>query len=143
HVEFGHVTPILRVEDFDSSVAYYVDVLGFELAWRVGDFGSVKRGDVDLMLSQGSQGHAGTWVWVGVSDADALYAELNGRGARIRVTPTNYPWGSRALHVFDPDGHVIRFGSEAVKGEPLGAWLGEDGVRWIPDGEDSWIRDDR
>ena len=66
-VAFEQVTPILRVSDFEASVAYYVEALAFELAWRVGQFGCVERGDVALMLSQGSQGCASTWIYVGES----------------------------------------------------------------------------
>ena len=137
-VQLKHVTPILRVADFDLSVAYYVNALGFTLAWQVGGFGCVRRGDVELMLCQGSQGHAGTWVYVGVSDSDALHDEVVKRGAKIRNPPTNYLWGSRELHVFDPDGHVLRFGSANRAGEPLGAWLDEDGVRWAPTPDGGW-----
>lgn len=137
-VEFGGVTPILRVSDFDGSVAYYVEVLGFTLEWRDGRFGSVRRGDTSLMLSEGSQGCSSTWLFIGVSDADALHEELLARGARIRHPPTNYPWGSRELHVFDPDGHVLWLGSDARPGEPLGEWLDEAGGRWLPRPDGSW-----
>lgn len=137
---FARATPILRVSDFDASVVYYVDALGFSLDWRDGRFGAVRRGDVTLMLSEGSQGCPGTWVFVSVGDADALHDEVRGRGAAIRHPPTNYPWGSRELHVFDPDGHVLRFGSDAVAGEPLGEWLDEAGVRWRPEPDGGWSR---
>lgn len=141
-MEFGGATPILRVADFDASVAYYVDVLGFHLDWSDGQFGSVRRGDASLMLCEGSQGHAGTWVYVSISDADALYDEIRARGATIRHPPTNFPWGSREFHVFDPDGHVLRFGSQARRGEPIGAWLDEEGARWEYQPDGSWRKVD-
>jgi catechol 2,3-dioxygenase-like lactoylglutathione lyase family enzyme len=137
-VEFGGVTPILRVVSLDASLAYYTDVLGFHVQWRNGGFASVHRGRASLMLSEGDQGHPGTWVWLGVSDADALHEELRGRGAVIRHPPTNYPWGSRELHVSDPDGHVLRLGSDNRAGEPIGEWLDGDGVRWLPQPDGSW-----
>ena len=139
-VRVGGIVPILRVADFDASIRYYVDVLGFEVDWTDGRFGSVTRGDASLMLSEGAQGHAGTWVWIAVSDADALHEELLPRGARIRHPPTDYPWGSREVHVFDPDGHVLRFGAGSRPGAPLGEWLDEDGVRWMPEPDGSWKR---
>ena len=137
-ITLGRCTPILRVADIDASVAYYTVVLGFRLDWRDRGFLQVSRGDAVLMLSQGDQGHAGTWVYVGVSDADALHAEILARGAHVRHPPTNYPWGSRELHVTDLDGHVLRFGSEAVEGEPIGDWIDGAGVRWIPQADGSW-----
>jgi uncharacterized glyoxalase superfamily protein PhnB len=139
-LDFEGITPILRVSDFEASLDYYVRVLGFALVFREGRFGCVRRGGASLMLSEGSQGHAGTWVYVGVSDADLLHDEIRPRGATIRQPPTNYPWGSRELHVFDPDGHVLRFGSEAREGEPFGPWLDEQGVRWLPLPDGSWQR---
>lgn len=139
-VGFQGVTPILRVADFAASVRYYVEALGFELAWRDGRFGCVRRDDVSLMLSEGSQGCASSWVWIGVDDADRLHDELLARGARIRHRPTNFPWGSRELHVFDLDGHVLRLGSDLRPGEPLGPWLDEDGVRWLPQVDGAWTR---
>jgi uncharacterized glyoxalase superfamily protein PhnB len=131
-------TPILRVEDFERSLAYYRDVLGFELAWRDRGFGNVQRDGASLMLCLGSQGAPGTWVYLDVDDADALHQELVGRGALIRHPPRNFPWGSRELHVFDPDGHVLRFASEAPPGGPLGDWLDEDGVSWRSEPDGSW-----
>lgn len=134
------VTPILRVADFEASVTYYVDALGFGLEWQVDRFGCVRRDEVALFLCEGTQGHPGTWLYIGVSDADALHQELLGRGARIRHEPRNFPWGSRELHVFDPDGHVLRFGSEARPGEPLGDWLDENGTTWHPGPDGSYTR---
>jgi catechol 2,3-dioxygenase-like lactoylglutathione lyase family enzyme len=139
-VEFGGVTPILRVASLETSLAYYVGVLGFTEHWRDVGFASVGRGRVSVMLCEGDQGSPGTWVYVGVSDADALHEELRARGALIRHPPTNYPWRARELHVSDPDGHVLRLGSDAVPGEPVGEWLDGRGVRWIPQPDGSWQR---
>jgi catechol 2,3-dioxygenase-like lactoylglutathione lyase family enzyme len=137
-VRFGGATPILRVADFDASVAYYVNVLGFTLEWQHGRFGSVRRDHAALMLCEGSQGHAGTWVWLAVGDADALYREYVASGARIRHEPRNFPWGSRELHVFDPDDHVLRLGADAPEDGPPGDWLEEDGVEWRSQADGNW-----
>lgn len=138
--ELGHAVPILCVSDFDRSIAYYLDRLGFTEDWRFGRFGSVTRDSASLMLSEGSQGCTSTWLWIACGDADALYQELLERGADIRHPPTNFPWGSREVHVFDADRHVLRFGSDAPEGAPLGPWLDEEGVRWMPEADGSWSR---
>jgi catechol 2,3-dioxygenase-like lactoylglutathione lyase family enzyme len=94
------------------SVRYYVDVLGFTNAeWGGEDFTLVSRDGAGLYLSQGDQGSPGTWAWLGVEDAAALYAEYSASGATIRHPPRNFPWAYE-LQVEDPDGHVLRFGSE-------------------------------
>jgi uncharacterized glyoxalase superfamily protein PhnB len=138
-VEFGSITPILRVADLESSLEYYVRALGFAVDWRDGSVASVRRGKASLMLCEGDQGQSGTWMWLAVSDADAVYEELRSRGASIRHPPTNYPWGSRELHISDPDGHVLRLGSDTLPGEPYGEWLDAEGARWIPDAR-GWRR---
>src|SRR5690606_16097489 len=94
-LNFGPAVPILRVSDFDRSVQYYVERLGFTEDFRFGRFGSVSRDHSSIMLSEGSQGCSSTWLWVPVADADALYRELLERGADVRHPPTSYPWGSR------------------------------------------------
>ncbi len=141
-VVFTGATPILRVAEFRRSIAYYEQKLGFTLEWSDGDFGCVRRDDATIMLSEGSQGCSPTWLWLSVTDVDALHAELVSRGADIRPAPTNYPWGSREVHVFDADRHVLRLGSGHMPGEPLGAWLDESGVRWMPNSDGGWTRVD-
>ena len=132
------VVPILRVEQLDASVAYYVDKLGFESKWRTGPMASVLRGRTSIMLFEGDQGHPGTWLWVGTSDVDALYVEFQKRGARLRHPPTNYPWGSRECQVLDLDGHVLRFASESKPGARLGEWLDGKGHLWAPQADGTW-----
>jgi predicted lactoylglutathione lyase len=108
------IIPILRVQDVPASVRYYVAILGFRADW--GDDGastmaSVSRDGRAIMLCQEDQGHPGTWVWIGVEDILPVYQECLARGARIQQPPTNYPWAYE-MRVEDPDGHVLRFGSE-------------------------------
>src|SRR4051812_5274578 len=106
----GPAIPIFRVADLEASLAYYVAQLGFAVEWRAGTVASVRRDRTALMLVEGDQGQAGTWVWISAKDVDAVYQELITRGARVRHGPTNYPWGSRECQVMDLDGHVLRFG---------------------------------
>jgi uncharacterized glyoxalase superfamily protein PhnB len=134
----GGVVPILRVADLDASIGYYLAQLGFELQWRGDGMASVKRDRTSIMLCHGDQGHAGTWLWIPAGDVDALYQELEARGARLRHAPANYPWGSRECQIADPDGHVLRFGADVKEGEPIGEWLDGSGRRWLPDPAGGW-----
>ncbi len=109
---FECANPILSVADMSRSVRYYVDVLGFTDAdWGGDDFTCVTRDNAGIYLSQGDQGQPGTWAWIGVEDVAALYEEYMASGASIRRPPTNYLWAYE-MQVEDPDGHVLRFGSE-------------------------------
>jgi catechol 2,3-dioxygenase-like lactoylglutathione lyase family enzyme len=135
-VGFEGVTPILRVADMVASLDYYVRVLGFRQLWAFPYFASIARGKCHLFLSYGDQGHLGSWVWIGVEDADALLEEYRRTGAKIRHAPTNYPWAYE-MQVEDLDGNVLRLGSEPKENEPAGEWLDMQGRRWIstPNGE--------
>jgi predicted enzyme related to lactoylglutathione lyase len=117
--KFENATPILNVSDLVVSVRYYVEALGFTRAnWGNDIFTSVSRDRAAIYLCQGGQGRPGTWVWIGVEDAATLYEEYKASGARILRAPQNYPWAFE-IHVEDPDGHVLRFGSESRSDRPI------------------------
>jgi predicted enzyme related to lactoylglutathione lyase len=105
-----NVTPILRVQDLEASRRYYIQKLGFSLDWDAGGMISVSRDQKSIMLCEREQGQPGTWLWIGVDDADAFYAEFRAKGARIRRPPENFPWAYE-FEVADPDDHVLRIGS--------------------------------
>jgi uncharacterized glyoxalase superfamily protein PhnB len=112
------VIPILSVRNLQASINYYLQVLGFAKDWETQALASVSRDGLAIMLCQGGQGHPGTWVWIGVEDAEELHRELVSRGAMIRQEPANYPWALE-FRVEDPDGHVLRFGSEPKHDRPF------------------------
>ena len=137
-VPFEGVCPILRVQNLSASLDYYVHKLGFKIDWQGPIFASVSRGRCHIFLSQGDQGHLGSWVWVGVEDADALLNEYQAKGAKIRHAPTNYEWAYE-MQVEDLDGNILRLGSDQKSDQPVGEWLDMDGDRWeLSDGE--WKR---
>ena len=106
-----NVTPILRVEDLEASRRYYIQTLGFSLDWDADGMISVSRDGKSVMLCEGEQGVPGVWLWIGVDDADAFFAEFSAKGAQIRSPPQNFSWAYE-FAVEDPDGHVLRIGSE-------------------------------
>jgi predicted enzyme related to lactoylglutathione lyase len=109
---FECANPILNVADMARSLRYYVEVLGFTNAeWGSDDFTCVTRDNAAIYLSDGDQGQPGTWVWIGVADVEALYEEFRATGASVLHPPQNFPWACE-MKVGDPDGHVLRFGSD-------------------------------
>ena len=115
------IVPILNVKNLAASVDYYVNVLSFTKDWDWGDppnFAGVSRDDCSIMLCEGGQGSAGTWIWIGVEDAETFYAEYKACGAAIHQTPTNYPWAYE-FKIEDPDGHVLRIGSSPKADQPF------------------------
>lgn len=101
------------------SLRYYVDVLGFSNAeWGTDDFTCVTRDNASIYLCHNDQGQPGTWIWIGVEDVGELYTEYLATGATVVHAPQNYPWAYE-MKVADPDGHVLRFGSEPREDIPV------------------------
>lgn len=110
--------PILRVEDLEVSVAYYTERLGFKVDWKDEYSAGISRDKGGIMLIKGAQGCSGTYLWMGVQDVMSVFEELKAKGATIRHAPENYPWALE-MKVEDPDGHVLRIGSNPIEGRPF------------------------
>jgi hypothetical protein len=78
-------------------------------------------------------------VWIDGVDVEKVYDEFRASGAMIRHQPTNYPWALE-MQVEDPDGNVLRIGSDPKKDEATGEWLDMHGARWTPLPEGGWKR---
>jgi predicted enzyme related to lactoylglutathione lyase len=121
-VRLTGISPVLLVTDLDRSVAYYRDRLGFEceLYGEPPDFATADRDGqtILLALARDAERLVPHWqivdkmwnVYIRVDDADAIYAELQKRGAEIDYTIYDAPHGFREFGVQDPDGHDIAFG---------------------------------
>jgi catechol 2,3-dioxygenase-like lactoylglutathione lyase family enzyme len=138
-VGFEGVNPILRVQSVASSIDYYVQRLGFKIDWQTPAFASVSRGRCHIFLSEGDQGHPGAWVWIGVEDAEVLFAEYRASGAKVRRPPTNFEWAYE-MQVEDLDGNVLRLGSEPKPDQPIGAWLDMRGILWAKAANGEFVR---
>jgi catechol 2,3-dioxygenase-like lactoylglutathione lyase family enzyme len=119
----------MRVQSLQASIRHYVEILGFHLQWETPFFASVSRDSATIFLSEGDQGHPGTWVWISIPDAPALEEELRARGAKIRHSATNFKWALE-IQVEDIDGNVLRFGSDPIEDEPFGEFLDMHGQLW-------------
>jgi catechol 2,3-dioxygenase-like lactoylglutathione lyase family enzyme len=113
------INPILNVKSLPVSREYYVKVLGFnEADWGDNNFTFMQRDNSGIYLCQKSQGSPGTWVWIGFDGNMAvLYGELKEKGAIILEPPTYYSYALE-MKVEDPDGHVLRFGTDPKQEEP-------------------------
>ena len=133
-IALGGVTPILPVRNMLVSLDYYIRVLGFKINFQYPQqhpfFASVSRGACNLFLSEGDQGNPGTWVWIDGKDVETLFEEYRAAEAKIRHPPTNYSWALE-MQVEDPDGNILRFGSDPRKDQPEGEWLDMYGHRWL------------
>jgi predicted enzyme related to lactoylglutathione lyase len=111
-IHYENSQPILRVENMEKSLRFYVDVLGFKNAsWGDENFTSVNRDSAGIYLCRGDQGRGGAWVWLGVDDVEPIHRDLKTKGVVIRMPPTNFAWALE-MQIEDPDGNVLRLGSE-------------------------------
>ncbi len=67
------------------------------------------RDSVTVLLVPRSAGTAFGSAEFYVRDADALHAELIGRGARVQGEPVSRPWGLRDFSVLDLDSNRLVF----------------------------------
>ena len=118
------VAPVLLVKDIQASVAFWRDRVGFDTDEIYGDppnFAMPTRDGVTFMLVQVPEGteapprtgvssRRSNQAYVWVDDAEALYEELQGRGAPIDFTIYDTPWGTREFGIQDLDEHDIAFG---------------------------------
>jgi len=108
------------VNDVDVAVAFYLDILGFELVEKWGPpFAMVKRGDLTLWLSgpgssasrplsNGSKPVPGGWnrLVLETDDLVSLVQNLTQSGARFRSEIVSGPGGKQVL-IDDPSGNPI------------------------------------
>ena len=115
-----NVTPILNVSDINKSLAFYVDILGFKNAeWGDNNFTCITHDKTGLYLCKGQQGARGTWIWIGFDgDIIRLHENLQSKGVKIKLPPTNFSWAYE-LQIEDPDGHILRFGTDPNNKEPF------------------------
>lgn len=110
------------VHDVLKSVAYYRDVLGFEVDFTYGEpvfYGGVVRDDVIIHFQAAhrtsrSTGQGAANIFV--TEVDALYADMQARGAAIVQPPGDRPYGMRDFDLDDPDGNRLTFGMASAAG---------------------------
>ena len=108
------------VKNVDAAVAFYTDLLGFELVTQMGPpFAQVKRGDLTLWLSgpgssaarpmpDGRKPESGGWnrLVIEVDDIESLAARMKESGAAFRNEILSGPGGKQVL-LEDPSGNPI------------------------------------
>ena len=79
----------------------------------------MSRNKSGIYLCNGGQGNPGTWLWVGFDgDIFRLHEDLKAKGLIIQQPPVNYSLALE-MHIEDPDGHILRFGTDPNDDEPF------------------------
>jgi catechol 2,3-dioxygenase-like lactoylglutathione lyase family enzyme len=112
---FAQVQPILGTRDLAQAVRFYVDRLGFTLAF--GDpsipvnYVGLRRDHVELHLQfQYEHEMQTTRLRLVVDDPDALYEEYQEQNVLHEGTRlANTPWGTREFALYDLDRNALTF----------------------------------
>jgi catechol 2,3-dioxygenase-like lactoylglutathione lyase family enzyme len=111
----GGLTCSLAVSDMTRSIAWYQDVLGFSLLYKMDDIAwcelstgvakvNIGLGQVETVTLKG-----GMTPTFGVTDITIAKAALDAAGVRQDGDIRDIPGMVRLLTFFDPDGHSLMF----------------------------------
>ncbi len=129
--QFTKLTPNLIVASVERSLAFYIDVLGFERGMTVPEqspfvFASVTSGAVEIFFNDRSTvskespqmaGLAlggGNTMFIETDEVDAVHGRVAGRAPIVMPLVTQW-YGMREFAITDPDGYVITF-AQRVQG---------------------------
>ena len=107
----GDITLASSVKDLDASIAWFKEILGFEVALRVDEAGwaevSTPTAGVTVGLGQNEEvdGRGGTTPVFGVVEIVAARAEIEGKGVRFDGETMEIPGMVKLATFFDPDGN--------------------------------------
>jgi catechol 2,3-dioxygenase-like lactoylglutathione lyase family enzyme len=111
----GQVQPILGTRDLEKAIAFYVDRLGFTLAFRDAsvptNYVGLRRDRVELHMQFQYEHEMGTTrLRFVVDDPDALYEEYMDKEVFYEGTRlTDTPWGTREFALYDLDRNALTF----------------------------------
>jgi catechol 2,3-dioxygenase-like lactoylglutathione lyase family enzyme len=104
--------PMLPAEDLAVAKAFYVDGLGFRVAFEASENGrsgllGLERGTISLTLDSPMNGHGrNACVSLEVNNADAYYREWSARVPVLRPS-RDEDWHARTFDLLDPFGNTI------------------------------------
>lgn len=84
----GNITAALSVSDLDKSIAWYQDVLGFELLYKLDDMGwcefktEMKGVNVGLSTQEETKQGGGATLTFGVKNVVSARSQLEAKGVR-------------------------------------------------------------
>jgi catechol 2,3-dioxygenase-like lactoylglutathione lyase family enzyme len=124
--------PLIQVFDMRRSLAFYRDLLGFEVVERAPagddcDWAWLRSGSAELMLNTmyeapdrpdapdeaRTAAHGDTMLFIGAPDVDAVYSHLRAQGVGVEA-PVVAPYGMKQLSLRDPDGYGVCFQWRAI-----------------------------
>lgn len=109
----GGITASMGVKDLDAGIAWYADVLGFQLQYKIDDMAwaelVTETSGVNIGLSQVEdlKPEGGATLTFGVKDIAAARGELEGKGVRFDGDTVTIPEMVALATFYDPDGNKL------------------------------------
>jgi catechol 2,3-dioxygenase-like lactoylglutathione lyase family enzyme len=109
----NHMTAALGVSDIDRSIAWYRDVLGFEVIYKLDDWGwaelrsPITGVNVGIGQTEELAPRGGATLTFGVVDIRAARASLEAHGVAFDGETTEVPGMVRLATFYDPDGNTF------------------------------------
>lgn len=127
-IDIRGIATLLSVYDMATSLKFYCEALGFEIAGTDGrpgpqsDWVMLRLNGAELMLntaydkekrpaspdSRRIEAHKDTAIYLGCPDVDGAYAYLRQIGINVKK-PKLAPYGMKQLYLSDPDGYLLCF----------------------------------
>jgi len=114
----------LTVKDLEKSLAWYRDVVGFEVDRKHEREGrlravSLRAGDVRILINQDdgakgwdrAKGEGFSLQITTEQNVDAIAKSITQRGGTLESEPADTPWGARIFRLRDPDGFKLTISS--------------------------------
>jgi predicted enzyme related to lactoylglutathione lyase len=94
------------VGDMDRAVAFYRDILGFQLNFQSPGWSEFTSGDTTLGLHPASEKNPAGSVELGfkVDDVDAFYVGIRAKGVQFTMPPTKQDFGGTLAQFVDSEG---------------------------------------
>jgi catechol 2,3-dioxygenase-like lactoylglutathione lyase family enzyme len=111
------VVPDIASTDMDASRAFYVDLLGFNVAMDMGWIVTVVSPSNPTaqiaLVRDGGSGSLQPDISIEVTDVADVHRRAVSQGRKIVYPLTDEPWGVRRFFVEDPNGTIINVLSHA------------------------------
>ena len=118
------LSPVLLVDELEPAIAFYRDVLGFEvkMVMAVEGFAQLESGAVEVML-EGREAMAkdfpsladapvggSTVLYIETEDVEALRRQVEGK-TKVAIDLRDQPYGMREFVLRDPSGNLVTLAS--------------------------------
>ena len=122
----NHMTAALGVSDIDRSIAWYRDVLGFEVIYKLDDWGwaelrsPIAEVNVGIGQTEEVEPRGGATLTFGVADIDAARGHLEAQDVRFDGETSEVPGMVRLATFYDPDGNSFMLAQRLDGGQGRG-----------------------